>query len=167
MARSIGHSIPEQVRALMAAERIETLEGFTFLLLTTGPDGWPHQAMLSVGEVLASGQSALRLALWPNSTATGNLSPRGRATLTLVHQNAGYSIRLHAERGEDLHLEGGGKLAYFDTRVEEIFEDIAPYAFLDAGIQYRLKDPSAVLPRWRATVAALRAAPDLHPAPGA
>lgn len=115
--------------------------------------------MLSVGEVLATDEGHLRLALWPNSTATGNLSASGRATLALVHEEAGYYIRLAATRGADLKLPSGGHLAFFEGAVEDVQQDIAPYAVLESGVRFRLKDPASVLPRWRETVAVLRDLP--------
>jgi hypothetical protein len=112
--------------------------------------------MLSVGEVLGVGPRDLRLALWRNSTAATNLTRTGQATLALVHDNAGYSLRLRARRGADLETPLSGRLAYFAATVEDAILDVAPYAVLTSGVTFRLKDPDDVLPRWRETVAALR-----------
>lgn len=159
MPRSIGNTLPPHVLTLFTGEDLVEREGLTFLLLTNTPDGWPHLAMLSVGEALATDERHLRLALWPNSTATGNLGASGRATVALVHQEAGYYIRLKAKRGADLNLPSGGHLAFFEGTVEDVQEDVAPYAVLESGVRFRLKDPNSVLPRWRETVAALRELP--------
>ena len=121
-------------------------------------DGWPHLAMLSVGEVLATGPRELRLALWRSSTATANLTRAGQATLALVHDGTGYYLRCSARRGPDLELEQSGPLAYFVARVEDVLEDNVGYAVLESGIQYRLARPEQVLPRWREAIAALRTA---------
>ena len=37
-------------------------------LLTVSEDQWPHQAMISMGEVIAINPHQLRLALWPRYT---------------------------------------------------------------------------------------------------
>ena len=158
MARSVGQAIPNSIRPLFDGADLEAHEGLTLLLLTTTDAGWPHLAMLSVGEIVAVGARELRLALWLNSTATTNLARTGQATLALVHAEAGYSLRCTARRGADLHLERSGRLAFFALRVEDVLEDIAPYAVLDSGVRFHLKEPDQVLPHWRATVAALREA---------
>lgn len=156
MARSLGDAIPDPIRPLFDAADLAAREGLTFLLMTTTVDGWPHLAMLSVGEVLAVSQRELRLALWPNSTATANLSLAGRATLSLVHDGAGYSLRCSARREAALQLADDGPLASFSLHVEEAFEDRAPYAELTTGVRYRLRDRDPVLARWHRTIAALR-----------
>jgi len=156
MARSIGSRIPLSVLALLSGEALEQRIGLTFLLLSATADGWPHLAMLSVGEVVAPDDGHLRLALWPASTAAGNLARDGRATLSLVHEGAGYSVRLGMSRGPDLVTPLGGTLARFEAEVQDVLEDVAPYAVLETGVHYRLKDPDAVLVRWRETVAALK-----------
>jgi hypothetical protein len=122
-------------------------------------EGWPHLAMLSVGELLATDSRAIRMALWRNSTASRNLTDSGRCTLALVHANAGYSLRCSAARGPDLDVEGAGLLAYFGLRVEDIQKDEAPYAWLTSGVTFKLKDPDDVLPRWQRTLEGLASAP--------
>jgi hypothetical protein len=156
MARSIGNEIPQHIRRLFDGDDLEAREGLTFLLLTTNEDGWPHLAMLSVGEVLRVGARELRAALWPGSTAATNLARTGQGTLALVHQEVGYYLRCSAQQGPDLRIENG-RLAYFELQVEDALEDVVPYAVLTSGVTFRLNEPSDVLPRWRQTIEALRA----------
>jgi hypothetical protein len=169
MARSLGATLPEPIRPLLNGEDIASRQGVTFLVLTTTPEGWPHLAMVSVGELLALGGDRLRLALWLQSTAVTNLTRTGRTTLALVHGGAGYYVRCAARRVEDLPSGRAGRLAQFELEVEEAFEDIAPYAELTSGITFRLKNPPEVLPAWQETIAALRRAaasdPCCHPEP--
>jgi hypothetical protein len=155
MARQIGNTLPPTLHPLFAGDRIESHQGLTFLFLTTTPDGWPHLAMLSVGEVLAVGERVLRVALWRGSTASVNLAHSGRATLALVHEGAGYSIRCDARQGPDLPIENG-RLAYFELSIEQVLEDVAPYAELTSGVTFRLKDPQDVLARWQGAIEAMR-----------
>lgn len=159
MARSVGNEIPATIRPLFCGDDLAAREGLTFLLLSTTEDGWPHVAMLSVGEVIASGPRSLRLALWRNSTAARNLARSSRCTLALVHGGAGYSLRLSTEQGPDVEGPLSGRLASFAASVEDAVVDEAPYAELTSGVTYRLRDRSDVLPRWEEAVAALRAQP--------
>ena len=156
MSKSVGNRLPAPVRDLRAGDDLESREGLTILLLSTTTDGWPHLAMLSVGEIVAVGERQLRAALWPNSTATANLTHVGRATLALVHENVAYYVRCTATREDEVRLQSG-PLAGFSLRVEEVLQDAAPYANLTSGVTFELKDPAQVYPRWNATVEALRA----------
>ena len=156
MSRSVGNHLPPVVRDLLDGKDLESHEGLTILLLTTTTDGWSHLAMLSVGEIVAVGDRLLRAALWPNSTATANLSHGSRATLALVHENVAYYVRCSAEREGDVRLSSGW-LAGFRLSVAEVLQDSAPYANLTSGVTFELKDPPSVYPRWEATVEALLA----------
>ncbi|MQA86963.1 MAG: hypothetical protein GEV03_20615 [Streptosporangiales bacterium] len=153
MARSLGTRLPEGVVELLNSS---SPEGPVLLLLSTDEDGWPRQAMLSLGELVVVDDRHLRLGLWSSSTTTRNLTARGRATLTAVLEGTGLSIRLSVRREEDLTLAGGGDLACFTATVEEVTADEVPYAELTSGVTFRLRDRDAVQRRWTETRAALR-----------
>lgn len=155
MTRRLGDAIPEALLGLLDGRDPEHRVGPTFLLITVADEGWPHVAMLSVGEVLATDERHVRLALWPDSRTTANLAARGQATL-LVVQAAAFHLRLRAARGPDL-LVGGRPLAYFAAAVDEVLVDEVPYATIRSAIEFALHDPASVLPAWRETIAALRA----------
>lgn len=159
MTRSVGSHLPEPVHRLLDGAAVDDQADAnpTFLLVTTGGDGWPHVAMLSVGEILARDLSHLRAALWLHSTTTRNLERAGQALLVVVASPNAYYVRLAAERGADLDLGADGRLACFALRVEDVLEDAADYAALTSGITFRLNRPDAVVPRWQHTIDALRA----------
>jgi hypothetical protein len=160
VSRSIGNDLPPALRPLLDGRDQAIREGVTFLLLTTTHDGWPHVAMLSVGELLYTGPRILRAALWPSSTATRNLTRTPRATIALVHEGSGYYLRCCARRGEDLKgLSGKSRLAFFEMEIVEAMEDAVAYAKLTSGVTFQLANPGKVLPRWRETITALRELP--------
>ena len=109
------------------------------------------------------GDRELRMALWRGSTTSGNLTRTGRATMMLVHGGGGYYLRLTVRRGADLEVEGTPR-AHFVATVEDVQQDVVSYAELTSGVTFRLPHPEAVLPRWQATVDALRAASSPRPA---
>ncbi|MDW5596884.1 hypothetical protein VSS74_21230 [Conexibacter stalactiti] len=149
MSRPLDPLVPEALRTLLAADPGDAaVDGFTLLLLTTRADGWPHQAMLSVGEVVCApgADDLLTLAVWPGATSTANLRERGRATLTAVVDGVAYALFLAVEAAGDV-----GRLARFDARVVAASADEAPYARLDGGIRFTLTDRDATIDRWRAT----------------
>ncbi len=158
MSRSAGNELPAGVRELLDGKELERAAGQTVLLLTVDEAGWPRVAMLSAGELLATGERDLRLALWPDSRSAANLGRTGRATLALVRAGAGWYLRCAARRGPDLRA-AGRRLASFALTVEEALEDAVPYAELTGGIELRLADPATAIAAWRATVAAMRAMP--------
>jgi hypothetical protein len=139
--------IPEPVRRSLAADG---LDGFTLELISVDTDGWPHVALLSVGEVLALTGPHLRLALWPSSTTVANLQRTRKGTLATVADATAFRLKLQViSRGT---LEGpAGPSAIFDARVVDVRADVAPYAVLESGIRFRLVDPDAVAARWAAT----------------
>jgi hypothetical protein len=155
MSRSVGDRLPGQILELLDGHEPAASMGLTVLLLTTNADDWPQVAMLSAGEVLALHASELRLALWPGSGATRNLTSRSRATLMLVTGDAGYYLRVRTHRLSDI-TPMGARLAVFGATVDDVLVDEVDYATLVSGIEFRLLEPEAVLARWVATLEALR-----------
>ena len=156
MSRLLDPRVPAPLRALLDADPDDpAVDGFTLLLLTTRADGWPHQAMLSVGEVACVAPDRLALAVWPASSSTENLRERGRATLTAVVGGVSYLLRLAVEEAGELRTPLAGTLARFDARVAAVSADEAPYARLDHGVRFTLRDRDATLPRWREVKGAL------------
>src|SRR5919202_4635234 len=158
MPTSLGSRLPTSLEHLFTGTDLAAGVGETFLLLTVGEDGWPHMAMLSVGELLAADPGTLRAALWLHSTASRNLTRDGRGLLALVHDGAGYYLRCQARRGPDLDLGEDGRLAYFELHIQDVLEDAVSYAVLTSGMTFRLHQPEQVLRRWERTIAALRGA---------
>jgi hypothetical protein len=156
VSRQLDPVVPAALRELLDSDDLAAAEGFTMLLVTVTDDGWPHVAMVSVGEVVATSDETLRLALWPGSTATRNLTPDGRGALAAVVDGTSYSLRLGVGRDGEVETPLAGQLARFEARVESASADEAPYAVLESGVRFRLKDPPAVLARWAELREALR-----------
>lgn len=156
MSRSIGPVLPSEIMSILDGADPDLWVGSTFTLITADRDDWPHVALLSVGEVLATDDRTVRLALWPGSTTTKNLSTRGRGTLMFVGRGVWY-VHLDAERGQNLAANGIDR-AYFECRVEDVLHDSVTYATITSGIGFYLPDRAAVVAGWRRVVGMLRAA---------
>jgi hypothetical protein len=156
MSRQLEPEVPAPLAGLLESDDLVGADGFTMLLMTTTPGGWPHLAMLSVGEVVPKSGDRLRVALWPASTTARNLTPEGRATLAAVLDGTSYSLRLKVRRTGDVATPLAGTLARFDAGVEGASADHAPYAVLESGVRFRLLDPAASQARWAELRAALR-----------
>jgi hypothetical protein len=139
--------IPQPLRRSLSRDDADDV---TVELLSVGEDGWPHLALLSVGEVLPLTGPHVRLALWPGSSTAGNLVRTGRATLAAVSEQVAYRVQLQVSSRGDL-IGPHGPASVFDGRAVAVREDVAPYAVLESGVQFRLTDPVSTLARWTAT----------------
>jgi len=154
--------LPDELVRLLDGTDPDRSVGLTFELVTVDAEGWPRVALLSVGEVLALDASRLRLALWPGSHTTANLTRSGRCTLALVWSGAAVTLRLVTCRGADLREP---ELAVFDGRVLSVRRDEVPYARLTSGITYELPERAEVVERWASTIDKLRGHPGCEPGP--
>lgn len=156
MTKVLTDQLPDGLTKLLNGEALEAKEGETLILMTVKADGWPHVALLSVGEVFAPSPREIRLALWPGTTTTGNLRRWGCATLALVWQATAYCIELEAKPfGEPSAVEES--LARFSARVRRVLADQVDYADLTTGIRFVLKDKARVMRSWQETLRTLRA----------
>jgi hypothetical protein len=157
MTRSVGEALPEPLWRILDGADPQAHVGLTIVLATPAVSGWPLIALLSTGEILAPSPRDVRIGLWASSTTTAALTETGRTTLAMVHDGAAWDVNLRCERAPDIVVEGGGHLAAFRCRVEEVLEDRVGYAALTDGIRYRLHHPEQVLPRWQTMLAGLAA----------
>ena len=157
MTRTTGDRLPEPLVRILDGRDIADRVGFTIELLTIDDDGWPRVALLSVGEVLATDDRTLHLALWPATTSTSALARAGRGTLACVLPPTAYSVHVSARREADLRV-GSMQHAHFRCHVEEVLSDTVGYAQLTSGVAFELKDADAVVARWTSTIDALRGA---------
>jgi len=157
MTRTTGDRLPEPLVRILDGRAIADRVGFTIELLTIDDAGWPRVALLSVGEVLATDDRTLHLALWPATTSTSALAREGRGTLACVLPPTAYSIHVSARREADLRV-GSMQHAHFRCTVEEVLSDTVGYAQLTSGVAFELKDADAVVARWTSTIDALRGA---------
>jgi hypothetical protein len=150
----IGEGPTAVLRGFFDGRDLERKQNLAAQLLTVTEDGWPHEAMVSAGEVLLAGEADVRLALWPDSRTTANVVRTGRALLVVVLDGACYRLRLSLARAPS----GGAdaELSFFTGAVVEVTADRATYAVLDAGVAFSLRDPGPTLARWARTTAALR-----------
>ena len=150
-------TLPAELAELLDGTHVGERTDQVFELLTVSDAGWPHIALLSVGEVVTLDEDTLGLALWPTSTTSDNLRRSGRGVLQLYHDGAAYRVRL-AVRALGDEEAPGGRLALFAAKVERVVRDAVNYARLSSGPTIELADSERVLARWRTQLETLRRA---------
>ncbi|WP_411344110.1 pyridoxamine 5'-phosphate oxidase family protein [Paenibacillus sp. WLX1005] len=148
-------ALPPALLQLLNGQRLEDHQHLAMLLLTVGENGFPYQAMVSVGEVLAVDEQHVRIALWTGTNTTGNLQRDGKALLSFVYADAGWTLRLRMKELPEL-ADSMYPRARFEGTIEHIKQDIAQYADLLTGITFRLHEPEQGLERWKVTLDELK-----------
>lgn len=158
-----AYHAPDTANAELPAQVATYLDGTDLLakpqalrLSTVDVDGWPHAALLSAGDMLALPSGHIRFVTFPQPTMTANLERTGRVTITLSLDGGMCELRMTCQRlafaAPDVPL------ALFEAKPEQVRMHKAPYADISSGIEFRLHDPEAVLPRWQRQIAAIREA---------
>jgi len=151
---------PAGVAALLNGEALADKVGAVVQLATVGAEGWAHLAMLSVGEILVTGPSTLRLLLWPRAGSTANVRRDGRLTLSMVENGVPCDLRLQARALPPVEVPGVDEpFAAFEAQLLALKQHHAPYAIVTSGITYRLLEPQAVVDRWTRQIVALAQVP--------
>lgn len=147
--------LPDTLVELLDGNDLEHKVGDTFVLTACRRDGWPHVALLSVGEVYAPRPHELRLALYATSRTTGALTEDGRGLMLCVVDESAYKIRFTAERVSEALTEGEANALFF-CDVVDVDRDKVGYARLARGIEFELYDPEAVIGHWQRKLTTLK-----------
>ncbi|MBI3695700.1 MAG: pyridoxamine 5'-phosphate oxidase family protein [Acidobacteria bacterium] len=91
MSKLLGSQLPEDLHRRWAAP--ERQPGRVVVVHTVDDRGWPHPALLSEFEVLATAPDHLRLACGPGSRTAANLRERRRITLAIIEPEGVYYIK--------------------------------------------------------------------------
>lgn len=145
--------LPDVLVHLLDGTDLASKVGHTVLLVVNDVEGWPHMALLSVGEVLATAPDQVGLALYATSGTSRALRDQSRALLFTVVEQRAYKVRLLLR--ETVEPSGGQRLVYFLATVVEARRDSVGYATVLDGVRYALYEPNGVLPRWAATLGEL------------
>ena len=155
MSRIEASEFSPKLMALLDGDNLDSKVGETLLLLTVSETGWPHLAMLSVGELLAVGPDEVRIALWKGTQTGNNLRRTSKGTLALVYGGAGHYIELRVTGTGRLDV-GRVTLDRFSCKVVKVLTDVVGYATLTTGIRFDLPRQDDVVARWERTVSAMR-----------
>lgn len=147
MSRFLGTILPTRLQEQLNGTQLAAQAGKAILISTVDPQGWPHPALLSYGEMLALGPQSLRLAVYCDGHTADNLRRRGCLTLCFVEADLALYVKAQAIALPP--LVGFEKLAAFQLTVQQVLEDftrsdVEGSAQLLSGITFRLGADSSL-----------------------
>src|SRR5438874_732311 len=96
MSKALGSRLPADLLARLDGGDLEAVASKVIPIFTVDADGWPHPALLSYFEVVATDPSHVRMATYANSTTSGNLRRSGKLTLVVIDARVAYYVKTHA-----------------------------------------------------------------------
>ncbi len=144
MAKWIGKELPEDAFNLLKPGDFESKRNRVVQIITVNPDGWPDAGMLSYADIVAKDRKTLRLATWGDGECASDLTQNGKLAMLVIDHDMAYYVKGMAEQikevGDelkDINQEGGeSPLAFFNVRVEQVFEDRVPTARVLSGVTF-------------------------------
>ena len=160
MAKPLGDQLTDDLLDRLSGSRLEQVADKVILVFSTDRDGWPHPAMLSYFEVVAVDRSNVRLALYNDSTTTGNMRRNGAATIVIVEERVAYYVKGQVEELVP-SMRCMSYNAKLNFRVRQVLADAAneefePGAYVAGGITYVNPNRARELERARSLIAELR-----------
>jgi hypothetical protein len=157
MTKRIGDRLPEEVVRAFDGEDLERKIGPAYVLMTVDADGVPRPCMLSAGEIVATDDRTLRLALWSGTRTSRNLADGRPALLCYVAPGSVLYIR-----GTPRPLGGSDetRLDLFELPVDGVESDAHAGMPVTQTITFAVgsRDPAEVARAWRRQLEVLRSA---------
>jgi len=158
MSEIVADHLPDDLLERLVADEAAVGATHAVLIATIDAAGRAHPALLSYGQIVATGPATLRLAAHERSRTSANLRRGGPVTLCLVDPEAVHYVKARAREMPGPPLGHPG-LARFEAEVEEVLIDRPDPereagATVVSGIRFRVPDEE----RWRREARALRRA---------
>jgi hypothetical protein len=132
MSKALGNELPAELQNDLNGQDLTSKWSKTIPLVTIDASGFPHFAILSYGEILATGPHDLRIGLYPNSTTTKNIQARPHVGLLIVLGDSVYYVKGTAV---EKPCEG---VVRFDVSIEQVLVDSEPGARITSGIGFEM-----------------------------
>ena len=155
MSKFLGERLPGEILTAFDGEKIEQKIGLAYLLVTTDEDGTPRPCMLSAGEILVPDDRHIRIALWPGTTTSKNLSRGSRVLFCYIAPGTVFYAK-----GQSTPLGPGrdSKLERFEVTVDAVESDIHQGMPVKETVLFEIEgmDTSKVAADWQRQLEALR-----------
>jgi hypothetical protein len=160
MSTRIGDHLPNALFHALSGHDLEAAADRVVVVSTTDEHGFPHPALLSYFEVVATDRRTIRLATYAESRTTRNATRDGKLTLVFVEAEFVYYVK-GVVRQLAASMRATPYNTKLDVQVEEVLRDAPdpvrePGAHIASGIRYVNPQRSAELERARLVIAELR-----------
>lgn len=161
MSKSLGDRLPDALVHRLSGRELGPVADQVIVLCTVDPRGFPHVALLSYFEVVATGPGTIRLATYNDSSTTANLRREKRVTLLLVADRVAYYIKGTVDELSPA-MAAAPYNAKLEMRIVDVLADepnpeLEPGAYIASGLTYVNPQRAAEMERARALLAELRA----------
>jgi hypothetical protein len=138
MAKLIDTVLTEDLERRLCGRFVEERADQVILIHTVDSDGWPHPAVLSYFEVMATDRRNIRLATYTNSRTSENMRRREKLTLSIFDERATFYLKGKAEESLK-QMQSAPHNSIFNISLAQVFSDHAdpvlePGAYISSGI---------------------------------
>jgi hypothetical protein len=159
MSRALGSELPADLLERLSGRHLEPLATKVVQLFTMDAAGWPHAALLSYFELVATDARHIRCATYANSTTSANMRRSGKVTFVIIDHRVAYYVKAYAVEIAPA-MQAVQWNAAFDCRVEQVLadetnEEYEPGAYIAGGVTYYNPQRGAEMERARAVLAEL------------
>jgi hypothetical protein len=154
VATRIGDRLPADVQRTFAGTDVANLIGVAYPLVTVDEPGTPRLSMLSAGELLATDDRTIRVAMWPNTRTGANLAAGREALLCVVEPG---KVRYVRGTGVRLVAPADAGVECFELTVTSVESDSHDGMPVATPITFDTIQPNRaeVLAMWQRQLAAL------------
>lgn len=139
--------LTDDLQDLLNGKQLAQKQHIAMILQSITSEGYPHSAMVSVGEVIALDSEHLRIALWPQTQTSISLAEKRKSNLIIIYNNMVSYLELDITLLPSLDNEVYERTR-FETTIKSIRQDVAKYADITSGITVEMHEPEQVLNRW-------------------
>ncbi len=141
MAKFVGNKLPEDLYRRLAGGNLQACAGEAIPVCTVDPQGWPHPAILSYGEVIAKDECNVRLAAYKDSSSVSNMRRNGKLTILILDERIAYYIKGTVEELAR-ELSSSPHDSKLNLRVEQVLadganEEFEPGVYITSGVTYK------------------------------
>ncbi len=138
MAKLIDKVLNENLERRLCGRFVEERTDQVILIHTLDSELWPHPAVLSYFEVVATDTAHIRLATYKTSRTSENMRQRGKVTLSIFDTQATYYLKGSAQQLRQEMLSAPHN-SMFNVSLAEVLTDHAdpilePGAYVLSGI---------------------------------
>lgn len=160
MSKLVGAELDDDLLARLSGDDLERVADKVIPIFTVDEAGWPHPALLSYFEVVATDRRTIRLATYAESTTMANMRRNGKLTIMVIDERTVYYVKGTVEELAR-HMACAPENSKLSTRVECVLTDLPdpryePEAYIASGVTYRNPNRAAELVRARRLLAELR-----------